>query len=277
MKKILYIVFVGILLYSCENNLNPYNSSINRLGFEYDRDSYGQIDDSIKRFTFVYSHSSIKSDTVWIDLRTVGFLADYDRPFLLKQTAYKDKDGNNVKQAIKGTHYLPFDDEKIKYRYYIPAGKNQVLVPIVLNRDKSLKDDKYYLKIEIQANEYFSQSYIPNSSIVIEISDILTKPKHWNGFAEYYFAGKYGQVKHKFMIDVSGKKIDDEYFYKIVGEPENVDMGYTTYLSSFYSSKLREYNLERKKQGLGELREEPKSEGLEGELVRFTLYGNVVN
>lgn len=280
MKKItniLHIVIVAISMCACADELVPYNNPINRLGFEYDRNTYGQIDDSVKRFTFVYSKSSLLADTLWVEMRTVGFVTNYDRPFQLEQLTYSKNTQEELKQAVKDIHYVDFNDEKLKNMYYIPANKNSTLVPIVLKRDKSLLKNKYYLKIRVKENEHFSQSYSSNSSFVIELSDILTKPKYWNYMAEYYFAGKYGEVKHKFMIEASGEKINDDYFYAILGNPKTVDLGYTTYLSSFYSQKLREYNEDRRKKGLAELREKPTKNGLEGELVRFTLFGSIIN
>ena len=48
-------------------------------------------------------------------------------------------------------------------------------------------------------------------------------------------------------------------------------MGYTGYLSSYYTDKLIKYNRERKAQGLDVLKES------DGRIVRFTLYGEELN
>lgn len=274
---ILLLLCVG-LLSSCEEELKPYDYSKNTLGFEYDRNQYNQIVDSIKRFTFVYQPLEVVVDTIWIDVRTTGFVVDYDRPIKLKQVDFNDEDeqeveGEELLQAESGIHYVPFDSPEVASLYYMPAGKNQTLLPLIVKRDVSLKETRRYLKIELEENEHFSESYIKNRGWIVELSDVLTKPSTWNGAIWYYFAGDYGKVKHQFMIDVSGDIIDEAYFYKLLNP---LDMAYTQYLSTFYSNKLREENARRAEQGLGLLREAPTEEGAEGKLVQFVLYGRPI-
>ncbi len=280
MRNNIYILLLLLiaLFSSCEEELTPYNYSQNTLGFEYERDQYGRVADSIKRFTFAYFASSVTEDTIWIDVRTTGYVVDYDRPVNLRQIEFQDEDELEVGetallQAEAGVHYVPFDSPELVSGYTIPAGKNQALLPLIVKRDISLKEKKRYLKLEVIENEHFSQSYIQNRAWTVELSDVLTKPKTWNGAIRYYFAGDYGKVKHQFMIDVSGKVIDEEYFYDLLNP---LDMGYLQYLSSFYAGKLREENARRAELGLDPLREEPTEEGAEGKLVQFVLYGSPV-
>lgn len=159
--------------------------------------------------------------------------------------------------------------------YVIPAGKNEARVPVILKRDPSLKDKEVTLRIKIGSNENFEPGYPTLQEKVITITDLLTQPQYWNFYATYYFAGKYGKVKHQFMIDATadrGIKVNDDFFYSLVGDPSKVDMGLTDYWYYFFTRKLAEENARRAEDGLGPLREAPKPGETEGTLVRFSRY-----
>lgn len=91
------------------------------------------------------------------------------------------------------------------FRNGIPfrPGKNEARFPVILKRDPSLKIKEVTLRIRIGNNENFKSGYPDLQEKVVTIADILTQPKYWDFYATYYFAGKYGKVKHQFMIDVT--------------------------------------------------------------------------
>lgn len=268
MKYIKYLLslYMGVLLYSCTEKLPVYSSPDNRLGFEYDKNQYGTVDDSVKRYTFVYEHESFTQDTIWVDVRTIGFLSDVERKFTIKQvpiTKQDLKEYRNIEEDIQlldaeaGKHYVPFKDTKVASYMSIAPGKNSQLFPVIINRDATLKTSKYYIKLEVENNEFFTEGYDAHKYRILEISDILTKPKYWNGTGQYYFLGKYGPKKLEFMINNSSWKINEQWFADLFANPYSVDMGYTTYLSSYYTQRLVEYNKKREELGQDVLREDP--------------------
>lgn len=260
-----------MILASCSEKWPMYDSQENRLGFEFTRDMYGKVIDSLVRYTFVYEPETTLTDTIWLDVRTLGFLTDYDRQFEIEQTPIEPKDlgtlyeGEELTDAEAGLHYVPFDDPSIKERLVVKAGTNGSIFPLVVKRDDpELRNGKFYIKLKVKENENFKESYPTRRYRIIEISDIISKPQYWNYTAQHYFCGKYGPEKLRFMINNSDWKVDEDFF-KDLFEDYDVDMGYTGYLSSYYTEKLVQYNRERQQQGLDVLKES------DGTIVRFTL------
>ena len=130
------------------------------------------------------------------------------------------------------------------------------------------------LKIKIANNNYFSPGYEQFQTIRIVISDILARPLNWSGYVTYYVTGKYGKVKHQFMIDTGTAhniKIDEEWFKNLV-DPYNPDMGLTGYWNSFFANALKLENEARAAKGLGPLQEAPEAGQTEGVKVEFNMY-----
>ena len=217
--------------------MEVYHEGIDRFNFIYE-----VWNDTLLNRTFVFDDETRILDTVWVELATQGFVTDYDRSFVLEQVM------GDTNAAESGVHFIPFNDSQVTSHYVIPAGANEVKVPIVLKRDVSLK---------------------------ITVTDMLVQPKYWTMYASYYFAGKYGKVKHQFMIDATrhlGIKMNDDFFYSLVGDPNSVDMGMTDYWFYIFTYALEEENAKRAEQGLDVLREEPSAGNPEGEIVRFSRY-----
>lgn len=254
-------------LFACEDDIEVYNAPENRLNFVYE--AYTMADTVIPR-TFVYDLETKVLDTVWLEVETMGYVVDRDRPFKLEQVNKGDG-----AQAVAGVHYMAFDDPLVIDHYKIPAGKNEARFPIVLKRDTSLQTKEVTLCLRIGHNENFVSGYEIYQEKVITIADILVQPQYWNFYASYYFAGKYGKEKHLFMIGATadmGIKMNDDFFYSLVGNPNTVDMGMTDYWFYFFTRKLAEENAARAKRGLGPLREAPEAGETEGALVKFTRY-----
>ena len=267
MKRIKTYILSGLtvlIFFACEDKMEVYHEGIDRLNFIYE-----EWNDTLLNRTFVFDDETRILDTVWVELATQGFVTDYDRSFVLEQVM------GDTNAAESGVHFIPFNDSQVTSHYVIPAGANEVKVPIVLKRDVSLKTRELSVRFRIGHNENFSSGYPRYQERVITVTDMLVQPKYWTMYASYYFAGKYGKVKHQFMIDATrhlGIKMNDDFFYSLVGDPNSVDMGMTDYWFYFFTYALEEENAKRAEQGLDVLREEPSAGNPEGEIVRFSRY-----
>lgn len=239
MKKIFYLVSLvaAVMFSSCEKDLPLYSDPQARLNFYYKEN---RTSDSLVSYSFAY-HGDVREDTVWLEVLTMGFPADYDRSFELMQESG---------DAVAGTHYLSFDDAAYKEKYlWIKANAVSAKVPIILLRDASLKDRQVRLAVKIKTNENFTGGYTETDHKIIRITDKLSKPDAWDGRMDYYF-DPYGPVKHQFMINVTGEMWDDDYINGFID-----DFGYVTYLKSKLRVALEEENARRAAQGLEPLAE----------------------
>ena len=248
MNKIYSFLSVFALLFvmaGCEQDLPTYDDSQARLNFDYTQYASGRVN-----YSFVFN-SSKQRDTVWIQLNTMGFLSDEDRPFELQQIESGDHD------AVPGKHYVAFDDENVKKYMFVPAHQNYARVPIIVLRDASLDDATYTLNIAIKPSDIFQKGYFAQSSMTVNITNQLSKPTSWTGGMNHYF-GQWGPVKHQFMIDVTGKKWDDAFITSVQGDFDMVN-----YYINKLDKALDAENQRRKAAGLPYLQE------ADGTLVAF--------
>lgn len=239
MKKIFYMIglMAAAIFSSCEKDLPLYSDSQARLNFYY-KDN--RVSDSLVSYSFSY-HGNVQEDTIWFEVLTMGFPADYDRSFELEQV-----DGD----AVAGTHYVSFDDAAIKEKFFkVKANAVSARVPVVVLRDASLKDKQVKLVVKIKDNGIFAPGYDETNYKIVRITDRLSKPDAWDGRMDYYF-DPYGSVKHQFMIDVTGDMWDDDYINSFID-----DFGYVSYLKSKLRVALEEENARRAAQGLDPLAE----------------------
>lgn len=255
MKRYVFYIMalVGMMfLASCEKDLPVYSDGTNRLNFYYDISSTSFFKSEMARssYSFVYGSETAVDDTLWFEVETMGFVADYDRPIALEQVEVAD-----ASNAVADKHYQAFSTPSLQKLYVIPAGKTRTRIPVVLLRDASLKSENVTLKFAIKANEYFANGYEPYRERVIEFTDQLSEPSYWNkAYGDYgstiamYF-GTYGVVKHQFLIEQTGKKWDDEYIDSLM----TGDSGYLSYLYDKMNQKLADVNAERESKGEGPL------------------------
>lgn len=252
------LLFVAVLfVYSCKEELEVYSNETNRIGFYFPANT-----DSLTSYSFVYYPQEVQEKTIWIELITVGFVSDHDRTIKIMQVPT----GDDQLQGVAGKHYVPFDDPAVASHLIVPAGSNKAVFPLILKRDPSLKDGKYYIKLRVEKNDYFDLSYSTDNEKMIMVSDIITRPKYWEdgGQAEFYFAGEYGDEKYRFMIDVATWTIDEDWFEKNFKDWNIVDPGYGLHMSEYFCEKLRERNRRE-----GNLLREKSVDGVEGQLVQF--------
>jgi len=214
MKKLYFIIFLISLFYSCKKTEYLSYSDIDRIQFgpsdplliyRSDYETVWKYKDTLKSYSFYYDSESIRQDTLYFDIYTLGMVANYDRSYTLRQTIVESD--NNAQPNI---HYQSFDDPKSEKIYVIKAGQVHAKVPVILYRDPTLKEKEYILNIEIVENQNFSLGPITNVWRKVIISDRLTRPTAWTDSAVKYWWGKYSAVKHQFMIEVTHQKWDQE-------------------------------------------------------------------
>ena len=243
-------------LASCEKDLELYSDPTCRLNFYYDIDAVSDFKPELARstYSFVYGDPNIKQDTVWVEVESMGFVADADRAITIEQV-----DSTGVDNAVAGKHYVAFNDPQIAKHYVMPARKARTRLPIVMLRDASLKTSTVVLKYRIKENENFVNGYDAYAERVLMFTDQLSEPSKWSfnyGSSKYpktfedYF-GKYGAVKHQFLIDESGEKWDDDYIDSLM----TGDSLYLRYIMSKMSRQLSAINAERQAKGLDVLKE----------------------
>lgn len=264
MRLYLIVPFALFMFWACEDEMDAYNWTDNSLNFTLNE----YLTDTVIHKTMVYSPVSRQRDTVWLEVETSGYIVGYSRQFCLKQLVTGESD------AVPGVHYVPLEDPAIRPYYVIPAYENRVKVPVVFLRDASMLLQEYALRLAIDKNEYFKNGIKKYQVRTLFISDILVRPKFWNKHAVHYFAGEYGKVKHRFMIDVAASVntvLDERFFENLVGDPSKVDKPLTNYWNLFFKEKLREENAKRAQNGLEPLREKPEPGTSVGVLVSFDV------
>ena len=270
-KQIIVLGFLSSILgMSCQMNLDPYHETIDRLDFVYEQGSWSDADaDSTVSYTFAYLPQGRNVDTVWLNLETIGYVMDYDRPISLKQIPAGNED------AEPDVHYVPFDDLTLSSYYNVPAGEVNVSVPIVLKRDPSLLEKTVYLKIAIEGNDYFQPGSQNRQTKTIMFSDVLLPLQRWavdedpNMLMNW---GEYGPVKHRFMIDATASMgvVINDAFVDDLFDLSSLDMGLITYWTGFFQKALKEENARRAAQGLDILREDPLPGETIGKEVEFS-------
>ncbi|MDL2320134.1 DUF4843 domain-containing protein [Alistipes sp. OttesenSCG-928-B03] len=263
MKSIIKYILVSataVTVFACKEQLAVYDQPDNKLNFA------ALKSDTVQRYTFVYEPEEFKQDTVWLDVVTMGYITDYDRRVTLTQAPTVEP------QAVEGVHFVSLKDPQITEKYYwIRKGQNSAKIPVVVKRNKDMKQQAFNLRVEIEENGDFKQGYPSRSYRDVTIADILVKPDKWVSPSTFYFLGDYGPVKHQFMIDVLrpfGYRADDEFINMVV--PVNPpDMALTAFWGGYFTDKLIELNAERKLLGQDVLREAPKEGQAQGSVVRF--------
>lgn len=269
-KFLILWMLSSVLLAACDEKLTPYSEETCWLGFDMKNSA-----DTLVFRTFIYSEPQAETDTVWIPLKTIGKVVDYDRPVKLVQLPVKDS------CAVSGKHFVAFDDAALHSCYMIPAGKTRAQIPVVLKRDVSLKEDKVLIEIAVGENEYFFPSFVSPKRIYVWVTDQLERPSFWTtaeGATLNTKIGIYDPVLHQFLIDATGEKWDDEYiaslgltkgylntswgptmtYWDDLGP--NYDANYLNYLVSRLQEALKQENAARANRG-----EEPlkRSDGTE--------------
>ena len=245
--KIYFMLLLGILLYSCNDSSELYDYPVNKIGFLLE-----EGENKIISKTFVYDHSEIVRDTVYLKMRTMGFVTKEDRPVVLEQMEFELQTASDTSNAVAGVHYVPFDDAEYEGFAVVKGGSAEASIPVILLRHASLADGPVVLKVRIVENDIF-QSINPELSVkTIVFSDILQRPLLW-GTGSYItrMFGAWGPVKHHFFIDHSDEFWDDTFLLELQN-----DYPYLQYWRSRMRQLVAEENARRATEGEDPLQED---------------------
>lgn len=238
MKTTKYIwAFIAVLaLVSCKKDQYYLYNDIARIQFGPEPSriytpAYNLVD-TLKPYTFYYEDAAVKEDTVFFDIYAIGGTAKNDRPFTLQQEQLP-----NTLNAVPGTHYVAFTDTRATKHYVIKAGTVHTRVPVIVLRDPSLKTSTPALKFKVVDDANFKIGEVSNIWRKVLITDRLSQPAAWDASVTQYYFGKYSVVKHKFMIDVTGEKWDQDFF--TVTKSDN---GLLSYYIAVVKTALIDYN-----------------------------------
>lgn len=187
--------------------------------------------DTLKPITFFYDEPSVTEDTVFFDVYAIGRVANADRSFTLEQVPL-----SNTLNAIPGTHYVAFNDPRVSKHYVIKAGTSHAKVPVIILRDPGLKNSTPVLKFNVVADDNFQVGEIKNLWRKVVMTDRLSQPAAWNPTITFYY-GKYSTVKHKFMIDTTGDKWDQNFFVYVM-----TDFSMVQYYQAVFQTAVVDYN-----------------------------------
>ncbi|MDR2413892.1 MAG: DUF4843 domain-containing protein [Odoribacteraceae bacterium] len=248
--KTVYLLPLLLLLLSCERELELYRSGD---GLNFYRAMPG---DTLLSYSFIYGDPDASRATVWLEVETIGMLSALPRAVELEQLP------SGANDAVPGVHYLPFNDPAVVADYSVPAGQTRARLPLVLLRDASLQAGQVTILARVKPTALFPLVNPERNRVKIVFSDQLEKPENWISITYVFPFGEYGPVKHRFMIEQTGEKWDDEYFSETLGIVRdapyynaNYDNAYCDYLLNLLARLLREYNAERQAAGLDVLKE----------------------
>ena len=79
MKNIIYLFLLFATISSCSSKYESYNESDNKVSFIFEKNV------SVKSQTFVYDPIAVVKDTIYLDIRAIGFVVDYDREISIEE------------------------------------------------------------------------------------------------------------------------------------------------------------------------------------------------
>ncbi|QEH42484.1 DUF4843 domain-containing protein [Chitinophaga sp. XS-30] len=181
--------------------------------------------------TFIYADAAVTTDTVFIEVNTIGGITDHDRPVKLVQiteyeeTYVRDPVTNQITDTLiterpfkaePGVHYKDLGDPSLAPMMVVKAHDVKAMVPVILLRDASLKDNSHRLRLQLAANEEFGIGEVKATEVTIVFSDRLERFYSWR--VDSYLApafgtfGRYSTGKHQFMVDVLNEAIDEKWY-----------------------------------------------------------------
>ncbi len=219
MKKVKYLYLaIGLMIVvnSCQQDKYFLYNDVARLQFGPDitriYQSSFNMADTTKPATFFYYPASVIRDTVKFDVYAIGGTSTKDRIITLEQEQVP-----GATNAVAGTHYKAFNDPSLASVYKIRAGQVHEFLPVIILRDPSLKTTTVTLKFKVVANSDFQTGEPTNLWRKVVFTDRLSQPARWDATGTSYF-GKYSTVKHKFMIDQTGQKWDQDFMVAVFAD-----------------------------------------------------------
>ena len=147
--------------------------------------------------------------------------------------------------TVAGVHYESLGE---KNELILPANQNVLKLNVIVKReDAGLRKNARKLVLRLLPSDDFQTGEVNKLVKNITISDKLERPTRWKDNSYYYklYLGNWSEVKHRFMIDITGQKWDNDFLVYIIGN-------YDTY-------SLRDYYLAKIKKALAEYNADPKN------------------
>nr|WP_121272086.1 DUF4843 domain-containing protein [Pedobacter schmidteae] len=213
LKYFMVLACAAALFTSCKNDNYLLYETESRIQFGPERSKIYQssynLADTLKPYSFAYTDAV--QDTVFFDIYAIGKVSAKDRAVKLEQVQVSGQEN-----AIPGTHYQDFSNPSVAGRYIIKAEESHTRVPVVLLRDASLKTKTVMLKISVANNEAFRVGEPAYAWRKIELTDRLSRPAAWTDFMTSTYFGKYSVTKHRFMIEQTGERWDQDFMKEIL-------------------------------------------------------------
>lgn len=205
-RSIILLYFLSLaLLWGCEKKeIDVFSTDDTGIYFQLVSSYiYGTITESYRdttAYSFASENASVESSVLRATVRTMGKVADYDRPFKV----IVDPEGTT---AIEGVHYEVNLDT-----CYIPAGESTAYVRVRFFRTSDLLTGRVRLQLRLQDNEYFTcyfdeykstNSYtamgtpISGVTFAFSVSEEYEEPSYWNWFGIEFFGN---WTPQKFLV-----------------------------------------------------------------------------
>lgn len=252
--KLKYLVGIGMacsMICSCSEKYMSFEGT-DRIQFKTKTEEV---------YTFAYYPESIQKDTLQIELISVGEVTDYPRVIRFEQVTkewkytYDEEEPEKVVDstyvdmefpAVAGVHYESLGE---KNELILPANQNVLKLNVIIKReDTGLRKNARKLVLRLLPSDDFQTGEVNKLVKNITISDKLERPTRWKDNSYYYklYLGNWSEVKHRFMIDITGQKWDNDFLVYIIDN-------YDTY-------SLRDYYLAKIKKALAEYNADPKND-----------------
>lgn len=224
------------MLVACKEDETPVFSGVSRIQFGYamtlGKGNDESLSDSTQNFTFIYESSQVNIDTAYFTVFASGGPVDYDRHYLLEQVEIKDQ-----LNAVSNLHYKPFNTAETGELQVIKAGQVESLCGIVVLRDSSLKENEVSLRLQLIPTKDFETGHPDYLYRTLNITDQITQPDAWDSWYTTYRLGKYSKVKHRFMIDATDQKWDNDWLKRLKSNFSEMN-----FWVGVLKNKLKKYN-----------------------------------
>ena len=199
-NKTVKLLFASMLFVACEEKVVNQFEDASSLYFY--RDMYTANDMGVIQYDSIdYSFflaGSVQETEIWLQINLTGDISTEEREFSITQT-----NADEVGAAVSGTHYVAFDDERMKPYMTLPANATSTMIPIILTRTASMDDNSFRLALAIEPNENFvegiKEGNVGSQSFIINVTAKVMQPVTWDSNYDYTF-GTWGEEKMKFVL-----------------------------------------------------------------------------
>lgn len=182
-------------------------------------------------YTFAYFPLERQKDTLDIEIVTVGEVTNYPREIRLEQITkewkyiYDTDDTTKIVDslwidmpypAVEGKHFETIVENG---KLVLPANQNVLhLKVVVLRDDEEIQKNARTLKLALLPSKDFELGEPLKLEKKIVISDKLERPTRWkdSSYEVQTYLGPWSEVKHRLLIDVTGKRWDNDFLKYIL-------------------------------------------------------------